>query len=176
MSRHRLGAFALSAALVAAAVALAVVAVRGSAPPRTMPDRVRAVASSLRCPICQDLSAADSPSTVAQQMRRTIATDLRAGQTPAQIRATFVRAYGDWILMAPPRRGIDLVAWLAPALLLLAGVALAVRAARRWTLGATRAIGAGASDAEAGGGPPSLGDDDRRLLERALAGPEADAT
>jgi cytochrome c-type biogenesis protein CcmH len=157
--RTLLGPLVLAGALVAAAVALAVVAVRGPAAPRSLDDRVRAVAATLRCPVCQNLSVADSPSRLAQEMRRTIARDLRAGLTPDQIRARFVAAYGQWILQAPPKRGIGLAAWVAPALLMVAGVGVAGWALRRWTVGGP-----------APGPPaPALNEEDRRLLERALA-------
>jgi cytochrome c-type biogenesis protein CcmH len=158
---------ALAGVALAAGLALAVIAARGPEPPRTMPERVRAVASTLRCPVCQDLSVADSPSTVAQQMRRTIAEDLRAGETPAQIRAGFARSYGSWILLSPPRRGIDLVAWAAPALLLLGGLVIAVAAVRRWTFGTGR-------PARAQDRTSTLSAEDRRLLDRALSSADED--
>ena len=80
----------LAAALLAAAAVAGFVAARGPTPPTTLQDRVRAVASTLRCPICQDLSVADSPSGLAQQMRATIAQDLQAGMSPERIRAGFL--------------------------------------------------------------------------------------
>jgi cytochrome c-type biogenesis protein CcmH len=163
------GSLVLAVALLAAGGALALVALRGPAEPRSMDDRVRAVAASLRCPVCQNLTVADSPSRLAQEMRRTIAKDLQAGRTPEEIRRDFVGAYGQWILEAPPKRGIDLVAWIVPVLLLLGGLAAGTLAVSRWR-------GRGMAERASGG----VGQDpaqvltsaDRSLLERALAGVE----
>ena len=142
--------------------ALALIVVRGPARPHTTADRVHEIASTLRCPVCRDLSVADSPAPLAQQMRDTIAKDLAAGRTPDQIRAEFVASYGESVLLAPPRKGIGLVAWVAPALLLVAGLAIALTVVRRWR--------AGASGREAApDDPPPLRAADRKLLERAMA-------
>ncbi|HKF76531.1 MAG TPA: cytochrome c-type biogenesis protein CcmH [Candidatus Dormibacteraeota bacterium] len=148
----------LAALLLAAAAALAVAATSGSESSGSLEQRTQAVAATLKCPVCHDLSAADSPAPVAQQMRAQIARELRAGRTPDQIRAEFVAAYGEWILLSPPRGGVDLLPWLAPALLGLAGLALVAGAIRRWI------------PAEAGSPPaPELSDADRHLVEQALA-------
>ncbi|MGH2725170.1 MAG: cytochrome c-type biogenesis protein [Actinomycetota bacterium] len=163
--RGALAATALAAALVAAGGALAVTAARGPEPPVTVEERAQAVAEGLRCPVCQNLSVADSPSALAAEMRRTIADRLRAGQSPEEIRGGFVAAYGEWILQEPPKRGINLVAWLAPGILFLAGAAAGVLAIRRWTAGG-RPAGPPGGD---GTGPPALPAADRRLLDRALA-------
>ena len=153
------GAFVIVAALLAAGVALAVVAVRGPSGPRSLQDRSRAVASTLRCPVCQDLSVADSPSGLAREMRAAIAQDLQAGMTPDQIRARFVAAYGQWILLSPTRSGVDVVAWVAPALLFIAGLALGAVAIKRWS---------SSGSLETPQPSLELSTADRRLLERAL--------
>jgi len=163
----------LAAALVAAAAAIVVIAARGAPAPTTLQERVRAVAIGLRCPVCQDLSVADSPAPLAQAMRAKIASELQAGTSPGAIRRQFVRAYGSWILMAPPRSGLSLVVWILPIVLALAGCALAVIAIRRWTRDRpeTRPAGtAAAQDLRARpDAPDELSASDRRLLERALA-------
>ena len=90
-------------------------------------------------------------------MRATIATELRTGMTPDAIRRQFVASYGEWILESPPKRGIDLLAWLVPALLVLGGLVAGGFAVRRWTL-----------DRSPGPQGPGLSAGDRALLDRAL--------
>jgi cytochrome c-type biogenesis protein CcmH len=122
----------LVVAALAAGGALAFAALRGPAPPASLDDRVRGVASTLRCPVCENLSVADSPSSLAAEMRRTIARRLARGATPDEIRDGFVRAYGAWVLQAPPPEGINLLAWLAPVAAVAGGGAVAILASRRW--------------------------------------------
>lgn len=95
-------------------------------------DRMRAVASGLRCPVCQNLSVAESTSELARDMRALIIDQLKAGKSPEEIRAYFVSKYGQWILLSPTPRGVGLVVWVLPALAALAGVGGATWALRRW--------------------------------------------
>jgi cytochrome c-type biogenesis protein CcmH len=120
--------------LIAAAAGiatLAVVAVRGH-PPASRAQQVQQIAAGLHCPICKDLSVADSPAPLAQQMRQEIAQELSAGESASQIRAGFVTAYGDSVLMSPPRRGWPAVAYYLPLLVLAVGLIAAVTLLRRW--------------------------------------------
>jgi cytochrome c-type biogenesis protein CcmH len=91
----------------------------------TLEARTLAVASELRCPVCQNLSVADSPSRLAQQMRATIQGQLRSGWSPDQVRDYFVARYGEWILLEPRASGLGLLPWVAPPAALAVG-ALAV--------------------------------------------------
>lgn len=159
----------LWAALVTGAVAWLVV--RQSPEPRTLSERVTAIAQTLRCPVCRDLSVAESPSEIARQMRSSIAARLRAGQSAEQVRAAFVRAYGQWILLSPPARGLGLLVWLAPFAALALGGLFIVRTVRG--LGRPRPDAV----ADAVATDTALSSEERRMLERALAGslPDEDA-
>jgi len=96
-------------------------------------DAVHAVASQLRCVVCQNLSVADSPSETAQQMRAIVRERLAAGERPDQVIQYFVDKYGDWILLAPRRSGFTLLVWLAPAIALMTGFLVIALLLRRWT-------------------------------------------
>ncbi|MGH7424677.1 MAG: cytochrome c-type biogenesis protein [Candidatus Methylomirabilales bacterium] len=111
------------AGIVAAAAIVAALA-RGPEAPATVEERVQVVASGLRCPVCRNLSVADSPSQLAGEMRATIELKLREGESPQEIRRYFVASYGEWILLAPERRGIGWLPWAAPAIFLVTGAIL----------------------------------------------------
>lgn len=106
--------------------------------PRTPADsvleaRTSAVASQLRCPVCQGLSIQDSPSDLSQSMRAVVREQLAQGKTPEQVKAYFVSKYGEWILLAPSAHGFNLLAYAVPLLVVLGGGAGIVIAVRRWT-------------------------------------------
>jgi cytochrome c-type biogenesis protein CcmH len=151
---------AIAAALLATAGALAFVAVRGPEPARGIRQQTREVASTLRCPVCRDLSVEDSPSLVARQMRATIARRLRAGRSPDEIRDYFVSRFGSSVLLTPQGAGIDLLAWLIPVLLIAAGLMLVGGAVRTWS---RRGNGAERAASE-----PSLDPLDRIRLDEEL--------
>lgn len=122
---------ALAALLIAL---LATAAVPVAAEPSTPPgpeEQVRAIASRLRCPVCQNESVADSPSELAAQMREEIRRRLQQGEPPEVIIAYFVSRYGEWILLDPPRRGLGWVVWLAPVAVFAIGLLAAARFVRR---------------------------------------------
>jgi cytochrome c-type biogenesis protein CcmH len=97
--------------------------------------RTSAVASQLRCPVCQGLSIQDSPSELAQSMRAVVRDQLAAGKTPDQVKAYYVSRYGEWILLAPKASGFNLVAYALPVLAVVCGGLVIAVAVRRWTGG-----------------------------------------
>ena len=95
--------------------------------------QVRAVASELRCPVCQGESIQDSPAALAQEMRVIVREQLAAGRSPDEVKAYFVDKYGEWILLRPKAQGWNMLVYVLPLVALLIGAAVIARATRRWT-------------------------------------------
>ncbi len=85
------------------------------------------VASLLRCPVCQGMSIADSPSEMAVNMKHQVRDLLARGFTQEQILDYFERSYGQFVLLKPKFRGVNSLVWVLPILVLAAGAVLAIR-------------------------------------------------
>jgi cytochrome c-type biogenesis protein CcmH len=103
-----------------------------AAPAPDLDDQTRAIATELRCVVCQNLSVADSPSEMAQQMRAIVREQLQAGKSPEQIKDFFVSKYGEWVLLKPKTTGVSALLWILPYVALIVGVAAALWIIRRW--------------------------------------------
>jgi cytochrome c-type biogenesis protein CcmH len=90
--------------------------------------QIREIASDLRCPVCENLSVADSPSPLAGEMRAVIRQKLQAGEPRQAIMQYFVDRYGEGILLYPPTQGFALLIWIgALASVLLAALLVGSR-------------------------------------------------
>lgn len=118
--------------LLAAVLGLALAAPSVLEAQADVDGQVRAIAAQLRCPVCQNLSVADSPSELAREMRNLIREQLQAGETGEEVKAYFVTKYGDWILLAPRPRGLSLLVWVGPFVGVVFGLAVVGLAVRRW--------------------------------------------
>jgi cytochrome c-type biogenesis protein CcmH/NrfF len=107
-----------------------------ASPDTALESLTRRVSAQLRCPVCQGLSLADSPSELALEMKDVVRSQLAAGRTPDEVKGYFVAKYGEWILLEPPRRGVNLLVYLLPAAALALGLGVIWLALRRWTSGA----------------------------------------
>ncbi|MGI8586308.1 MAG: cytochrome c-type biogenesis protein [Chloroflexia bacterium] len=109
-------------------VMLVLASMPASAQTADLDRQVREIASSLRCPVCVNLSVADSPSPLAGEMRTVIRQKLVAGESRDAIISYFVAQYGEGVLLDPPQQGFGLLAWAgALAAVVLGGLLLAVR-------------------------------------------------
>ena len=104
----------------------------GDRAPRTESERVQALASEVRCPTCQNLSAAESDAKAAQAVRDEIRTRVRRGETNDEIRAFLVSRFGEEIILKPDTRGVTGLVWVIPVLGGMAVVCGLVVTFRRW--------------------------------------------
>lgn len=128
--------------LAVAVLASLWVATRPDAKEESVEQRVQRVASELRCPTCQVLSVADSPSETARLIRTDIRTMIERGATDADIEQQYVERYGEWVLLQPERKGLSAIIWWLPALMIMSGMALLV-----WRI-RSRSVVAGGDDAD----------------------------
>jgi cytochrome c-type biogenesis protein CcmH len=91
------------------------------------------IGRTLKCPVCESQSVADSPSPLAQEMRAYIQRRLEAGDSRQAIVQALVDRYGEGILLEPPRSGFTLLVWWLPLLSLGLGAVIVALALRRWT-------------------------------------------
>lgn len=82
------------------------------------------VASLMRCPVCQGLSVADSPSSSAVDLKAEVRRQLSLGYTGDQVIASFERSYGEFIRLAPKAEGFNWMVWLMPIVAFAVGALL----------------------------------------------------
>lgn len=83
----------------------------------TLHKRTYEVGSLLRCPVCQGLSVADSPSEMAVNMKEQVKELLSRGYTEEQILKYFELSYGQFVLLKPKQP----LVWLLPPIALVIG-------------------------------------------------------
>jgi len=101
--------------------------------------RVNAVASELRCLVCQNQSLADSNADLAVDLKNQIREKMRDGASEADIVAYMVARYGDFVLYRPPVKLTTVLLWGGPFVLMVLGLLLLVRRLRERGRGAAEA-------------------------------------
>ncbi len=145
------------ALLLAVLIAALAIGASGGGP-RSLEDRTRSVAATLKCPECTDksMAASDAPTSVAG--RAEIRRQLEAGRSPSEIRSWFEERYGATMLLTPKRSGVEGLIWVLPVVaVVIAGAALAALFVR-WRRDTS----------------DEVTDDDRDRVARALADEEPD--
>ncbi|CAM3819657.1 cytochrome c-type biogenesis protein CcmH [Corallococcus sp. ZKHCc1 1396] len=133
--------------------------------------RVQVLAKQLRCAVCQGLSVADSPSSMARAQLDKVRELVSEGKTDEEIVDYFVARYGEWVLLEPRAEGFNWFVWLGPVALVLGGLFVILRQRQPLPESAAPAEAATASSPSS---PPAPSTDDadpylqavRRELER----------
>jgi cytochrome c-type biogenesis protein CcmH len=114
------------ALLLAFVLAFAGVAAAGEAAPAAenpaLEKRVNAVASELRCLVCQNQTIADSTAGLAIDLKNQIRERMERGESDRQIVDFMVQRYGDFVLYRPPIKATTLLLWFGPLLLVIVGL------------------------------------------------------
>ena len=125
---------------------------QGRSGPRTEAQRVKHIASEIRCPTCRNQSAAESDAAAAKAARDEIQRRVRLGQRDDEILAYFVSRFGSDILLKPEGSGVASLVWVLPVVAVVVALAGLAVAFRRWR-------------ARPG---VEVSDEDRALVEREL--------
>ena len=94
-------------------------------------QRAQEISALLRCPVCQGLAIADSPSEMATNMKGQVRELLARGFTEAQILQYFERSYGQFVLLKPKFQGVGALVWIFPIAAVLIGILIIIMKARR---------------------------------------------
>jgi cytochrome c-type biogenesis protein CcmH len=97
-------------------------------------DQVNEVASQLYCPVCENISLDVCATTACAQWRDLIRSKLEAGWSKDQIEAYFATQYGDRVLAAPPKRGMNWLVYILPPAVVLLGLVFLTRSVQRMRL------------------------------------------
>jgi cytochrome c-type biogenesis protein CcmH len=127
--RYRVAALALGTALIAAPTAFAVEPGEMLSDPQ-LEKRARTISAELRCLVCQNQSIDDSDAPLAGDLRRLVRERIKANDSDSQVLDYIVSRYGEFVLLKPRFELSTLLLWLTPLLVLLGGIALAVRTTR----------------------------------------------
>ena len=95
-------------------------------------ERVRDLATELRCPDCEGLSVADSSTSSARAIRADVRRRIAAGETDGQVRRAYIDRYGESILLKPEGSGLGVLVWGLPVVVLVVGAGGLAMALARW--------------------------------------------
>ena len=94
------------------------------------------VEDSLMCYSCRGESLNKCRSGCGDHMRATIKKMMKEGKTKDQILDFYVKQHGEAMLTIPPKRGFNLVAYIAPFVGLIIGVVIAFFFVKKWGVSA----------------------------------------
>lgn len=131
------------------AVALAAIIATTAAQPASAQDTPRGKALGKRvlcmCGGCEDSagrcnhpgSTFSGPCETARGMQKDLDAHVNKGESDDQILQAMVEQYGPTVLVEPPKKGFDLLAWIMPIAVPLIALVLVWEVVRRWRHKAT---------------------------------------
>ena len=108
------------------------VAAFGDGSPRTTEEQVEAIAETLKCPVCESQSVADSESPSSRAIRAEIARLVEEGQSTGEVRTAIAASFGDQVQLIPSASGFAGLVWILPVVVLVIAVAGVSTALARW--------------------------------------------
>ena len=94
-------------------------------------ERYQRLITDFRCPKCLNESIASSGAPIAVDLRRTVRRLMEEGATNDAIRDHLQERYGDFVLYDPPFKPSTWLLWFSPVVLLVVGIYVLIRVARR---------------------------------------------
>ncbi|RYZ79138.1 MAG: cytochrome c-type biogenesis protein CcmH [Moraxellaceae bacterium] len=88
--------------------------------------RYQSFIEEMRCPKCQNQNLAGSDSPISADLRRELYDMINAGKSDQEIVDFMVARYGDFILYRPRVTPATYALWIAPTILLIAGVVVLI--------------------------------------------------
>jgi cytochrome c-type biogenesis protein CcmH len=101
-------------------------------PPRTTEEEVEAIARTLKCPVCDGQSVADSDVASSRAIRVEIAKLVEQGEPASVIRAEIAATYGDQVQLVPPASGFAGLVWILPVGAVVVALLALAAAFGRW--------------------------------------------
>ena len=92
--------------------------------------RYERIISEVRCLQCQNESIRDSNAFLAADLRREIRRMIGEGKSDQEIFDFLVQRYGEFALYRPRMQGKTLALWMAPLLLIVVGLVIAIAVVR----------------------------------------------
>jgi cytochrome c-type biogenesis protein CcmH len=120
-------------ALAAVVVVSLAVLVERSQPSDSPAARAQRLERRIACPVCTGESVAESNAPESRAMREDIRDRIADAQSDDEILDAYVSVYGERVLLNPGDRGIALVAWGLPVIVLIVGAAGITIALRKWS-------------------------------------------
>lgn len=93
--------------------------------------RVMRLGKQLRCAVCQGVSIADSPASMARAQLDKVRELVSENKSDDEIYAYFIERYGEWVLLQPTTGGLNSVLWLGPLALLGIGLIVIVMQSKK---------------------------------------------